>query len=419
MARIGGFANIKRVLDNRNYRIFIGGNLCSNLGNWIQRVAVGWLTWQLTESAAWLGLITFADLFPTVAIGLIAGALVDRTDYLRMLKLTQTIAMTQAALLSLLTFADLITIELLCALTVLRGINTAFNRPARMSLIYRLVGRDTLSSAIALNAIIFNSARFVGPAAGGAIIVAGGVALAFACNALTFLVFLAALTFLRLPRQEKKRKDGRSLLSEAADGVRYALSHPGIGPLLIILVVTALFARPFTELLPGFADQVFGRGVDGLALLISANGLGAMAAGLWLLQRGTIAGLAALVIANLLLMACALLAFIATDIFWVAMPFLVVAGFSLVMQGVSVQTLIQTAVAGELRGRVLAVYGIVARGCPAIGALMLGGLSEHFGNLRLPVAGGAAVCLVLWVWAARRRPTMDQAFEGEPVEARL
>ena len=418
MARIGGFANIKRVLGNRNYRIFIGGNLCSNLGNWIQRVAVGWLTWQLTESAAWLGLITFADLFPTVAIGLIAGALVDRTDYLRMLKLTQTIAMTQAALLSLLTFADLITIELLCALTVLRGINTAFNRPARMSLIYRLVGRDTLSSAIALNAIVFNSARFVGPAAGGAIIVAGGVALAFACNALTFLVFLAALTFLRLPRQEKKRKDGRSLLSEAADGVRYALSHPGIGPLLIILVVTALFARPFTELLPGFADQVFGRGVDGLALLISANGLGAMAAGLWLLQRGTIAGLAALVIANLLLMACALLAFIATDIFWVAMPFLVVAGFSLVMQGVSVQTLIQTAVAGELRGRVLAVYGIVARGCPAIGALMLGGLSEHFG-LRLPLAGGAAVCLVLWVWAARLKPAMDRAFEGEPVEARV
>ncbi|MEE8560273.1 MAG: MFS transporter [Alphaproteobacteria bacterium] len=418
MARIGGFANIKRVLDNRNYRIFIGGNLCSNLGNWIQRVAVGWLTWQLTESAAWLGLITFADLFPTVLIGLIAGALVDRTDYLRMLKLTQTIAMTQAALLSLLTFADLITIELLCALTVLRGINTAFNRPARMSLIYRLVGRDTLSSAIALNAIIFNSARFVGPAAGGAIIVAGGVALAFACNALTFLVFLAALTFLRLPRQEKKRKDGRSLLSEAADGVRYALSHPGIGPLLIILVVTALFARPFTELLPGFADQVFGRGVDGLALLISANGLGAMAAGLWLLQRGTIAGLATLVIANLLLMACALLAFIATDIFWVAMPFLVVAGFSLVMQGVSVQTLIQTAVAGELRGRVLAVYGIVARGCPAIGALMLGGLSEHFG-LRLPLAGGAAVCLLLWMWAARLRPAMDRAFEGEPVEARV
>ncbi len=418
MARIGGFANIKRVLDNRNYRIFIGGNLCSNLGNWIQRVAVGWLTWQLTESAAWLGLITFADLFPTVLIGLIAGALVDRTDYLRMLKLTQTIAMTQAALLSLLTFADLITIELLCALTVLRGINTAFNRPARMSLIYRLVGRDTLSSAIALNAIIFNSARFVGPAAGGAIIVAGGVALAFVCNALTFLVFLAALTFLRLPRQEKKRKDGRSLLSEAADGVRYALSHPGIGPLLIILVVTALFARPFTELLPGFADQVFGRGVDGLALLISANGLGAMAAGLWLLQRGAITGLAALVIANLLLMACALLAFIATDIFWVAMPFLVVAGFSLVMQGVSVQTLIQTAVAGELRGRVLAVYGIVARGCPAIGALMLGGLSEHFG-LRLPLAGGAAVCLLLWMWAARLRPAMDRAFEGEPVEARV
>lgn len=417
MASFGGFANIKRVFRNRNYRIFLGGNLCSNLGNWIQRVAVGWLTWELTESAAWLGFIAFADLFPTVLIGLIAGALVDRTDYLRMLKFTQTIAMSQAALLSVLTFADLITIELLLALTVLRGVNTAFNRPARMSLIYRLVGRDDLSPAIALNAIIFNSARFVGPATGGVIIVAGGVALAFAVNAFTFLVFLAALMALRLPREEKKRRDGRSLLSEAADGVRYALSHPGIAPLLIILVVTALFARPFTELLPGFADRVFGRGVDGLALLISANGLGAMAAGFWLVQRGAITGLAALVITNLLLMACALLAFTATDIFWIAMPFLVITGFSLVVQGVSVQILVQSAVAGELRGRVLAVYGILARGCPAIGALILGGLSEHLG-LRLPVAGGAAVCLLLWVWAARLRPAMARAFESGPAEMR-
>ena len=169
---------------------------------------------------------------------------------------------------------------------------------------------------------------------------------------------------------------------------------------------------PYTELLPGFADRVFGRGVDGLALLFSANGLGAMVAGFWLIQRGTIIGLSSVVVGNLLVMAFALLAFTSTDIFWLAWPFLVISGFSLVVQGVSVQTLIQSTVASEMRGRVIGLYGIVARGCPAIGALVMGGLAERFG-LRLPLAAGAAMCLVPWLWARRRKRTMAEALEGE------
>ena len=170
---------------------------------------------------------------------------------------------------------------------------------------------------------------------------------------------------------------------------------------------------PYTELLPGFADRVFGRGVDGLALLFSANGLGAMVAGFWLIQRGTIIGLSSVVVGNLLVMAFALLAFTSTDIFWLAWPFLVISGFSLVVQGVSVQTLIQSTVASEMRGRVIGLYGIVARGCPAIGALVMGGLAERFG-LRLPLAAGAIMCLVLWLWARGRKRTMAEALEGEP-----
>jgi len=180
-------------------------------------------------------------------------------------------------------------------------------------------------------------------------------------------------------------------------------------------VMTALFVRPYTELLPGFADRVFGRGVDGLALLFSANGLGAMAAGFWLIQRDSITGLSSIIVGNLLVMAFALLAFTATDIFWLALVFLVVSGFSLVVQGVSVQTLVQTAVASEMRGRVIGLYGIVARGAPAIGALVMGGLAERFG-LRLPLAAGAALCLVLWLWARRRQATMAEALEGEAAD---
>jgi len=281
-----------------------------------------------------------------------------------------------------------------------------------MSFVYFLVGREDLSSALALNSVVFNSARFVGPALAGVIIVAGGVSLAFAANAVSFLIYLLVLMVLDVAPVTMKERTGRSLLSEAGDGIRYAFSHTGIAPILLILVMTALFVRPYTELLPGFADRVFGRGVDGLALLFSANGLGAMAAGFWLIQRGTITGLSSIVVGNLLVMAFALLAFTSTDIFWLAWPFLVISGFSLVVQGVSVQTLIQTAVAGEMRGRVIGLYGIVARGCPAIGALVMGGLSERFG-LRWPLAAGAIMCLVLWLWARRRERTMAEALEGE------
>ena len=412
MISLAGFAKAKRVIANRNYRIYMAGHLCSNLGTWIQRIAVGWLTWQLTDSAAWLGLIAFAELFPNVVVGPIAGAVTDRMDFLRLLKFTQALALFHAVILTVLTFAGLITIEMLLVLMVLRGVIGAFNRPARMSFVYFLVGREDLSSALALNSVVFNSARFVGPALGGVIIVAGGVSLAFAANALSFLIYLLVLMVLDVAPVEKKEKTGRSLLSEAGEGIRYAFSHTGIAPILLILVMTALFVRPYTELLPGFADRVFGRGVDGLALLFSANGLGAMAAGFWLIQRGTITGLSSVVVGNLLVMAFALLAFTSTDIFWLAWPFLVISGFSLVVQGVSVQTLVQTAVAGEMRGRVIGLYGIVARGCPAIGALVMGGLSERFG-LRWPLAAGAAMCLVLWLWARRRQRTMAEALEGE------
>ena len=415
MISLAGFAKAKRVIANRNYRIYTAGHLCSNLGTWIQRIAVGWLTWQLTDSAAWLGLIAFAELFPNVVVGPIAGAVTDRMDFLRMLRITQALQLLHAIVLTVLTFTGLITIEMLLVLMVLRGVIGAFNRPARMSFVYFLVGREDLSSALALNSVVFNSARFVGPALAGVIIVAGGVSLAFAANALSFLIYLLALRVLDVAPVEKKEKTGRSLLSEAGEGIRYAFSHPGIAPILLILVMTALFVRPYTELLPGFADRVFGRGVDGLALLFSANGLGAMAAGFWLIQRGTITGLSSIVVGNLLVMAFALLAFTSTDSFWLAWPFLVIAGFSLVVQGVSVQTLVQTAVAGEMRGRVIGLYGIVARGCPAIGALVMGGLSERFG-LRWPLAAGAIMCLVLWLWARRRERTMAEALEGEAAD---
>ena len=281
-----GFGGILRALRNPNYGLYTAGNAVSLIGTWMQRIAVGWLAWQLTGSGAWLGAIAFADLFPTVLVGPFAGAAADRWDRLRVTKVSQALAMLQAITLFGLTWFDLMTIELLFALTVALGVIAGFNQPARLALIPSLVRREDLSAAVAINSIIFNSARFVGPAVAGLMIVTGGVAAAFAVNALSFVFFLVALARIRLPAEPPAPPRARSsLFRDVGDGIRYTASHQGIAPMMILLIVVCLCVRPVVELLPGFAAAVFASGAGGLAVLTSTIGAGAVLGGLWLARR--------------------------------------------------------------------------------------------------------------------------------------
>ncbi len=193
-----GFGGIARALRNPNYGLYTAGNAASLIGTWMQRIAVGWLTWQLTGSGAWLGAMAFADLFPTVIIGPVAGAAADRWDRLRVTKISQALAMAQSIVLFLLTVSGHITIELLLVLTAALGVIAGFNQPARLALIPSLVRREDLAAAVAINSIIFNSARFIGPAVAGLMIVAGGISAAFAANAVSFVFFLVALSRIHL-----------------------------------------------------------------------------------------------------------------------------------------------------------------------------------------------------------------------------
>jgi predicted MFS family arabinose efflux permease len=200
--------------------------------------------------------------------------------------------------------------------------------------------------------------------------------------------------------------------AEIYDGYRYAMRHPGIGPMLVILMLFSIFGRAYIELLPGFADQVFGRGATGLAWLMSMVGLGAAVGGLWLAQRGTIVGLTSIAVLAMLVSAIALFGFSVTDNFWLALPCVAIAGFGMIVLGVGEQTLIQNAVDPAKSGRVLGLYGMIGRGAPAVGALAMGGLSSLVG-LQWPVAGGAVLCMLLWLWARGRRRAMAQAMEIE------
>ena len=410
----GGFGNVVRALSIRNYRIYATGNGISLIGTWLQRVAVGWLAWDLTHSGTWLGLVAFADLAPVVFLSPLAGALADRRDRIWVIRTTQAIGLSQAILLFALVATEAIGIWGLFLLTVLLGSANAFAQPARLALIPSLVDRESLPSAVAINSILFNNARVIGPAIAGVVIAESSVSLAFALNALTYLAFQVSLWRLSGVSIDRPFASSRSrMLSDTLEGYLYAMRHPGIGPMMGLFAASALACRGFIEMLPGFADSVFHRGPQGLAWLVATAGLGAMAGGGWMAMRRGIEGLTRLVVAHTLLISAALLAFTATSEFWVALPCLFVAGFGLVVTGVSAQTLVQSAVDPAMRGRIMGLYGMIFRGGPALNALIIGLLSAQFG-LRLPLAAGAAVAVLFWAWAQWRRPAIAAALEAEP-----
>jgi predicted MFS family arabinose efflux permease len=390
----GGLGNIARTFAHRNYLIYVSGNSISLVGWWLARVAIGWLTWTLTHSGAWLGLISLADFLPVLFLAPYAGVLADRRDRVRIIRLTQWIGCVQASLLALLVASDAMTIEILFALVLMLGIASGVAQPSRLALIPTLVDRESLASALAINSVIFNLARF-GPALAGIVIAEIGIAAAFAANAVSYIAFQISLLNLHgLPPQPAVGR--QNVLRASVEAFSYACRHSGIGPMLLLFLVTTIGTRGFIELFPGFADRVFGRGPQGLAMLTSTVGLGAICGASWMVLRSAITGLANVVLFCTLIMSLAILAFTATDALYLALPCVFVAGAMMTITGTGAQTLIQAAVDASMSGRVMALYGMIFRAGPAVGAVLMGTLSEYLG-LRLALALGAIVSGTFWL----------------------
>jgi predicted MFS family arabinose efflux permease len=410
MSMLTGLRAIAQTLAHPSFGTYIAGNSVSLIGTWMQRIGVGWLAWELSHSGAVLGLVAFADLFPTVVIGPFGGALADRVDRVRVIKVAQLLIMAQSLALFALTASGLITVPLLLALVLFSGVVIGFNQPARLALVPSLVPRRDLATAVAINSIVFNSARFIGPALAGVVIVGLGISAVFLINALSFLAFLFALWRLRLAPIGMPAKPG-SVLDAVAEGLRYTVAHRGIGPILLLQAVLAVSARPFFELLPGFAAEVFGRGAPGLAMLSASVGIGAVAGGFWLAQPGSQARLTRVVLVSSLLIALSTLGFALSDGFTIAIACVAIAGFAMVAAGTGTQTLLQTAVDEGMRGRVLSLFGLIFRGGPALGALVMGGASELVG-LQAPLAAGALLGLIACALLLRRRHAIARALAG-------
>ena len=413
----GAFAALRQ----RNFGLYTLGSGVSLIGMWVQRIAIGWLTWELTRSGTWLGLIAFADLFPTVLLTPLAGVVADRYDRLRITIVSQYLAMGQAVLLAALTLTGQITIWWLLVLSLFVGVVWSFNTAARLSMIPNLVERRYIPSAVALNAAAFNVARFIGPALAGAIMALWGAGEAFAFNALTYVVFIVALMKMRLLDVETGGRARGGMLAQSFDGIAYARRHPGIGPILLLLIAMAVGVKPMLELLPGFADAVFHSGVEGLAQLTAAAGLGALITAIWLAQRGRMTGLTRIAMLALAVSAGAIAVFTATDWFPLGLAACFCFGVTITMAGTATQSLMQNAVEGHMRGRVMSLYGLVYRGAPAAGALVMGAAADLVG-LRWALASGGVICVAALIWIAGRRVSMTQALEypekAESPEAR-
>jgi predicted MFS family arabinose efflux permease len=411
-------------LGIRNYRIYTSGNIVAHFGVWAYRIGLLSLTWELTQSAFWLGAMAMADLFPTVVLSPLAGALTERVNRMAMMRFTVIFTGLQSSVLALLCLNGNASIAIVFPLALVLGIVLAINHPMRLVIVTNLVGRDEVPSALAINSLVFNVARVAGPSiAGGIIAGAGsdaallGTAIVFGVCAVGHLVFAIALFMVRMTSLAipHKPRPLSHVPGEIMEGFRYAAAHPGIGPLLFILFVVGLTARGYADLFAGYVDAVFGLGTDAFGLMLSSVGLGAVLGGLWLAQRGHIAGLTRIFLAYILVLACALILFSVTDNFYLALVWVFIAGFAQTVAGTGEHVLIQAAVDEHLRGRVVSLYGAVSRGTPALGALAMGWLGDEIG-LRWPIAGGAVICTGLWAWAFSKRCQLAEALETPPGE---
>lgn len=417
MAKFADFSAITQTFGQRYFRIYMYGASVSLIGTWVQRIAQGWLTWELTQSYVWLGVIASAELLPSVFLAPLAGAIADRMDRKRLAIMAQVLACLQATALAVLVAFDLMNIWVLLALATFVGGVFSFSMAVRLAIFPSLVERQYISSAIAINAAFFSLARFVGPAIGGFLIAMWGMAFAFAFNALSFLGFIVSLASIEMLRPETSGRPKAGLMSDVADGIRYALGHPGIRPALLILVAVALGVKGVPEMLPGYVDKVLNAGVGAFAQLTAAAGIGAAVAAVWVAGRGRIAGLTRLSIHYLLVSVLAVAAFAAWTDFWVGMASMFAIGAGITVIGTGVQSLMQHAVDGAMRGRVMSLYGVLFRGGPAAGALIMGVLAEGVG-LRVTFAVATGLTLIGCVWLYARLGRMEAALEAEPDRAK-
>ena len=391
------------------YSWYLLGEVADTLGVWMQRLALGWLVWQLTRSPAWLGILSFLKFAPTIALGLIGGVLADRMSRRVLVIGMQAIAVLKAVVITVLLWSGDLSIGILVVIELVIGTGIALSQAASRTLVNDLVPSDRLSSAIALDSVVFNVSTMIGPAVAGAVMLAFDLTICFAVIAVLTTVHLVVL-FAVVPDRSFGAPAEESMVGAIVTATRYALAHPGIGPMLALHLAFTLCARPLIEMLPAYAGGVLHEGVDAVSLLTSAVGAGAIGSGLWLASRRSHLGLCRVVLRGMLWMGLAMIAFAFAPNLAVAAALALVIGAGMTVRAAGIQTLIQLAAADHLRGRVLSFYGLVLNGGVALGAALMGALAEGIG-LRWAIFAMSLVSLAIWAAVMMRRREIQASLE--------
>jgi predicted MFS family arabinose efflux permease len=389
-------------LRNRNYRLFFFGQFVSVIGTWMQIVAQGWPVLQLTTSPTTIGFIAAMATAPSLLFSLFGGVIVDQNNKKRVLYFTQIANFTLALILGILTILNLVTLPVLAVIAFALGTVNAIDAPARQSFVSQIVNKDQLASAIALNSAIFNAARAVGPAVSGLLIAYVGTGAAFLCNAISYVGLFVALTF--IPFEEKRNIVPGNPLRAIKDGVQYTFDHPLIRVLIIFTGVLSVFGWSYSTLMPLIAKTTFGLDAQGLGYLYAATGLGSVLATYVVGAHSKRFSPVVLVTVGNIIFAISLVCFAFTKTLPAAMPFLFFIGMGLLLQASTMNTLIQSVVKNQFRGRVMSLYVLMFLGFAPLGNFEVGLLSERI-SIPYTLAINAVIVLAfgLLVFAFRNR----------------
>ena len=409
-----GLSNIRRAFSHREFRLYQLGRFSSFITTWMYRVAIGWMVWDMTHAATWLGIFGFLDQAPALLMTPFAGALADRLNGLKVMRVTQAILLLQAIGLCLMIEFDLITIWSLAVFVVTFGVVYTLQQPMNQTIVPNLVPRGDLVTCYGINSLLFNLSRFVGPMLAGYMIEVWNPGVVILCNALGAAGFSLGLALMKPFAPMRKARDNKSsLIEDIREGFSYAIRHEGVRPMFAIVAVISVFPYSISLLLPGLADGVFHQGPSGLAWMTSVLGGGAILMGVYLAQRGGIVGLTSDLVSALLVGGFAFIALSLAPQFWMTLPCIAVIGVATMGSRTGSMTLLQYSVDASMRGRVSGLYTQTYMVGPAVGSLILGFFGDLFG-LRLMMAVIGFATLALWVWAFSRRKRIAAALEIEP-----
>jgi MFS family permease len=410
-------AHAFRALRHRNFRLFISGQIVSLSGTWMQQVAVGWLVYRLTSSPFLLGTLTFAALSPTLLLAPLAGVWADRVNRHRMLVTTQLLAMLQALALAALVFSGHVHVAPVILLSALLGLVNGAEIPARQAFLVEMVeGKEDLGSAIALNSSTFNAARLIGPSIAGVLVSWIGEGWVFLLNGLSYLAVVAALLAMEVRPVARRAREDESVLRTLGDGLCYAYGFVPIRRLLSLIAAVALVGFSYVTLLPVFARDVLGGGAHTFGFLVGAGGLGAVAGVLALASRPSVRGLGRVIVAAVATLGTGLIGLALTRRLPVALGMLFLAGAGMMVHLAATNTLLQTIVDDDKRGRVMSLFAMSHLGVLPLGGLLCGALASRIGAPTTVLIGGS-LCLLFGALFLRALPGLRA--EIRPVYVRL